>query len=238
MKPIIDLHTHTLASGHAFSTLMENITHAKQNGMQVMGTSDHATAMPGSPHEFYFHNYKVIHKEILGVRVLRGIEANILDDQGTIDVKPDLLAKLDYVIASLHPPCIKPGDREYNTRCLINAMNNPKIKIIGHPDDSRYPLDYDVVAAHSVKTNTALEINNSSLSPLSTRENGEKNVIDLLNACKQRGVKVIMGSDSHICYDVGVFDRALRVLEDVNYPQELIINYDLAMLGDLLGITL
>lgn len=238
MKPLIDLHTHTLASGHAYSTLMENITAAKQNGLLVMGTSDHATTMPGSPHEFFFHNYKVINQEIMGVRVLRGIEANILDDQGTIDVKPDLLAKLDYVIASLHPPCIKPGDRAYNTRCLINAMNNPKINIIGHPDDSRYPLDYDAVAVHSVKTNTALEINNSSLSPLSTRENGQKNVVELLDACKRHGVKVIMGSDSHICYDVGGVERAQKALEQAAYPHELILNYDLSLLEGLLGIKL
>lgn len=238
MNPIIDLHTHTLASGHAYSTVMENIAHAKQNGMLVMGISDHAFTMPGSPHEFYFHNFKVINKEIMGVRVLRGIEANILDDQGTIDVKPDLLAKLDYVIASLHPPCIKPGDQEYNTRCILNAMNNPKINIIGHPDDSRYPLDYDAVAAHSVKTNTALEVNNSSLSPLSTRENGEKNVVELLAACKKHGVKVIMGSDSHICCDVGVFNRAQKALALVEYPQELIINYEIKLLEELLGIAL
>lgn len=236
MKPLIDLHTHTISSGHAFSTLMENITFAKANGLAVMGTSDHAVSMPGSAHEFFFYNHKVIGKEILGVRILKGIEANILDEDGTIDVPADLLEKLDYVIASLHPPCIKPGDVEYNTKCIINAMNNPKINIIGHPDDSRYPLDYDAVARHSVKTNTALEINNSSLSPLSTRKDGAKNAKMLLEACKANNVKVIMGTDSHICCDVGVFDKAESILKELDYPKELIINYDLKMLEQLLGI--
>ena len=56
--------------------------------------------------------------------------------------------KLDYAIASLHQPCIKSGTMiPQNTDAYLGAMKNPAIHIIGHPDDSRYPIDYDTLTA-------------------------------------------------------------------------------------------
>ena len=52
MKSIIDLHTHALASGHAYSTVKENIEYAKINGLKYYGLSDHGVTMPGGPHLF------------------------------------------------------------------------------------------------------------------------------------------------------------------------------------------
>ena len=60
MKPLIDLHTHAIMSGHAFSTIMENIAEAKNKGLQVYGLADHAVNMPGTAHIAYFKNLKVI----------------------------------------------------------------------------------------------------------------------------------------------------------------------------------
>ena len=60
MKLLFDLHTHTVASGHAFSTLKENIEEAAAKGLKAMGTSDHYSAMPGSAQPIYFTNFKAI----------------------------------------------------------------------------------------------------------------------------------------------------------------------------------
>ena len=68
----IDLHTHTVASGHAYSTLMDNIRAAKAKGMEIVGVSDHAPAMPGSTHEYHFSNQRVLPEFIEGIRVLKG----------------------------------------------------------------------------------------------------------------------------------------------------------------------
>ena len=57
-KSLIDLHTHTIASGHAYSTLQENIDQAKKKGLKVLGTSDHYRLIPGTAHPFYFRNLK------------------------------------------------------------------------------------------------------------------------------------------------------------------------------------
>ena len=107
MKLLFDLHTHTVASGHAFSTLKENIEEAAAKGLKAMGTSDHYSAMPGSAQPIYFTNFKAIKEKILGVRIFTGMEANIIDLEGKLDAEEAVLKKMDYVIASLHVPCVK-----------------------------------------------------------------------------------------------------------------------------------
>ena len=79
MKIIADIHTHTIASGHAYSTLKENIEQASLVGLDFLGISDHTPGMPNTTCEGYFHNLKVIHNEINGIRILKGAEANIID---------------------------------------------------------------------------------------------------------------------------------------------------------------
>jgi putative hydrolase len=230
LKPLIDLHVHTLASGHAFSTLKENIEEAKAKGLKVLGISEHAKTMGGAPHLYYFHNLKVFKKEIMGVRILKGIEANILDFQGNIDVEDELALRLDYLIASLHPACIRSGTIDENTHAIMNVMNNPYVKIIGHPDDSRFPLDYNKIVRKAAEKSVVLEVNNSSLSDRTERKNARENQISYLNLCKKYGVKVMLGSDAHIWYNVGDFANALQIMDDLKFPPELILNYDLDLL--------
>ena len=98
--------------------------------------------MPGTCHEFYFTNFKVIPKVIRGVPVLMGAELNILDFDGNIDLSEYYLKKIDYAVASLHTPCIdNNGSVADYTRAYLNVMENPYVNIIGHPDDSR-PVSY------------------------------------------------------------------------------------------------
>ena len=224
MRALFDLHTHTLASGHAFSTLKENIEEARRRGLWAVGTSDHAEKMPGAADPVFFTNYKVVNESVLGVRVFCGIEADICGFDGTIDVGEPLLGQLDYVIASLHSPCIRGGSVRENTDALIHAAENPRVKILGHPDDGRYPVDYERLVPAAKERGAALELNNSSLLPGSTRLDGRKNAAALLKTCKKYGAPVVLGSDAHIWYDVGRFEEAFALLDEVGFPQELILN--------------
>lgn len=235
MKALMDLHTHTISSGHAYSTLKENIEEAREKGLKVLGVSDHAISMPGTAHEYYFNNLKVIRDEIMGVRVLKGIEANIMDFEGRIDVQEELALELDYVIASMHPPCITPGTMEENTNALIKVMDNPYVKIIGHPDDSRFPLDYERVVLAAKEKNMVFEMNNTSISPRSFRKNARENQTTLLNLCKKHGVKIIMGSDAHIYYDVGEFSSCYELLKEIDFSEELVLNFNMDSLEYILG---
>ncbi|PNV61988.1 phosphatase [Clostridium sp. chh4-2] len=227
MKPLFDLHTHTTASGHAFGTLKENIEEAAKKGLAAMGTSDHSKNMPGTCDPIYFGNYKVVRDEIFGVRIYTGMEANIIGYDGRIDMSDGTLKKMDYVIASLHIPCIKPGTPKENTDALIGAMKNPYVKIIGHPDDDRYPLEYERLVAAAKEQEIALEVNNSSLRPNASRQNADHNLKIMLEYARKLEVRVIMGSDAHIWYDVGNLEFSRKLLEDLDYPEHLILNYKL-----------
>jgi len=228
MKIIADLHTHTIASRHAYSTLKENIEQAQIAGLQYFGTSDHTPGMSNTTCESHFFNLKVLRERINGIRVLKGAEANIMDALGRIDLQTDISSRLDYVIASLHDLVVDDMGIAANTQAVIRAMTNPHVKIIGHPDDSYFPLDYRAVALAAKATGVALELNNSSLSPHSSRTGGHKNAEKMLEQCELAGASVMVGSDSHIWYDVGEFGHALSLLEQSGFPSELVVNSDFA----------
>lgn len=235
MEKLLDLHCHTISSGHAYSSLEEMVQGAKRNGIKIIGISDHAPSMPASTHKYFFQNLIVVPDVIDGIKVLKGVEANIIDFEGNIDMTDKELEHLDYAIASFHPPCIDFGTIDENTNAILNVMKNPKVKVIGHPDDSRYPLDYEKVVKAAKENNVALEVNNSSLNPGSFRIGANENVTTFLNLCKKNGTKIIFGSDSHISFDVGAFHNCLELVEKVGFPMELVVNYNIDLIDDLIG---
>ncbi len=235
MNLVFDLHTHTTMSGHAYCTLLENIQCARDNGLQAYGISEHAPAMPGTVSEMYFINFKVIPKEVYGVKIFCGVEANIMDYDGNIDCSKLICDRVDYMIASMHSHCIEAGTMEQNTSAIIGAMENPLIKVIGHPDDSRYPLDYDAVVQAAVRTGTLIELNNSSLHPLSARKNGVENIKTLITKCVEYGAKMIVNSDAHFCFDVGDFTAMSALLDEMQVPESLVVNTDISGLDYVLN---
>lgn len=234
MNDILDIHTHTLASGHAYNTLYEMVQAAAGNGMELFGSSDHAPALPGSCHEMYFCNFQSIPRELFGIRLIMGCELNILDYSGTIDLKPWLLKRLDYGIASIHDLCYKVGSAEENTAATIGAMKNPYVQIIGHPDNGRIPLDYPAIVKAAKEHHVLLEVNNSSLKPHSPRPGARENYYVMLKLCREMNVPIIMSSDSHCAADSGVHNYAIELLEEMEFPEELVVNTDLRKLGEFL----
>ncbi len=230
-EDILDLHTHTIASGHAYNSLYEMAQAASQKGLALYGCSDHAPAMPGSADSIYFINFKVIPREIRGVRVLMGAELNILNFDGKVDLSPGLLRRLDYAIASLHTNCIKSGTMEENTRAYVKVMENPLIQIIGHPDDGRFPIDYERLVTEAKRQHKLLEVNNTSLSPDSSRPGARENYRTMLSLCRRHEQPVIINSDAHIEADVGNHRFAHQFLEELDFPPQLVVNSSLERLA-------
>ena len=224
MKDILDVHVHTTASGHAYSTLGEVITAAKKKNLELVGIADHTPLMPGATNNFYFINFKVIRRELDGIKIAMGAELNIIDYSGSTDLPAQILKRIDYAIASLHNPCIEPGTLAENTAAIIGAMRNPYVVIIGHPDNPNYPIDFDAVARAAKDNGVLLEINNSSYNSGGYRAGSEDCAKLMLAACKKYATAVIMGSDAHIDLDVGNHVRSQKILADNNFPEELIIN--------------
>lgn len=222
MKYLLDTHIHTLVSGHAYSTFLENVEAAREKGLEMIAITDHGIAMPGGPNIVYFYNFKVIPRVIHGVTVLKGVEANIIDHEGHLDMPEEVLRKLDIVIASLHDICIEPGTREENTKALLNAMDNSYVDILGHTGNPAFEIDIDAVVTKAKEKDILIEINNSSF--ISSRPGSYENCLSIARKAKELGAKIIIGSDSHICFTIGEFEKADRLIKEADIPEEMVMN--------------
>ena len=223
-----DLHSHTVASGHAYNTIQEMVRAAQNKGLKLYGITEHSVTMPGTCHEMYFSNLKNVRRDYEGIEVLFGVELNIISYDGDVDMSEELLKEMDVVIASIHANIgYTAGTIEENTRAVIGAIRNPLINIIGHPDDGRIPLDYERVVKAAKEYGTLLEINNSSLSPNGFRVNTKENDRIILELCNRYKVPVVIGSDAHSDNVVAANERALELIDEVNFDKDLVLNYNI-----------
>lgn len=225
MRIEIDTHTHTIVSGHAYNTMWEMVREAADRGMKGLAITDHAPDMPGGPCLYHFQNLRVIPREKYGIELLFGVELNIKDEAGNVDLPREVLEEMDIVIASMHAQCYTGGlTREKLTEAYVNVMENPLVDIIGHPDDDRVLPDLETLVQGAKRTGTLLEVNNSSLKPTSFRKGARKNITHLLQLCKANDVMIVLGTDSHVDATIGDYTYTEEVLREVDFPEELIAN--------------
>ena len=213
MKIALDVHTHTLASGHAFSTLQEMARAAADKGLEVLGITEHSPGIPGTCDPIYFRNLHVVPRRMYGIELLLGAEINILDGEGNLDLDEYYLQRLDLRIAGIHSLCYHWGTMEENTHGMVQAISNPYIHIISHPGDGTAELNFEPIV---------LAANN----------------LEILRLCKQYEVPVILGSDAHISFDIAVYDRALELVGETEFPEALIMNTDVRQFKQYLGIPM
>ena len=225
MKPLIDVHTHSIASGHAYSTLVEMVREAQNRGLKIFGITEHTPALPGACHSIYFRNLHVVPRQWGDMRLLLGAELNIINSKGDIDLEDEFFPMLDIRIAGIHKLCWENGTAEENTEGMIRVIQNPWINIISHPGDGTAELNFEPIVIAAKEHNTLLEINNSSLNPVRGKTHKSiPNNIEILNLCKKYEVPVILGSDAHITFDIANYDNILPLLNETEFPEELIIN--------------
>lgn len=224
MRDVLDIHTHTLASGHAYNTINEMVQAAVENKLEFLGITEHAPAMPGSCTPMYFMNLHALARVRDRITVFFGAELNILDVNGHVDLPQGTLEQMDVTVASIHPPCFQCGSVRENTMAYLNTMKNPYINVIGHPDDARFPVDYRALVEGAREHGVLLEINNASLSPASFRGNPVEIYEKMLELCMEYQAPVVLDSDAHVDLDVGNHDYAMAILERVNFPEDLLVN--------------
>lgn len=222
MKIEVDTHTHTVASGHAYSTLKENAQAAFERGLKGFVVADHGPGIPGAGPAFALASTLAsVPDEIEGVRMIRGAEADILDTNGALDIPDRYLACTQFAIASLHSVTFAPSDMRSNTDAMLAALNNPWIDVIGHPGNPKYPIDYEALVLEARRLGKLIEINNHSFE---YRTGSEPNCTRIIQLCRRHSVPVVVSSDAHCCYRVGSVDSAARVLNHEEFPQELVLN--------------
>lgn len=231
MKILFDTHTHTIASTHAYSTVLEMAKHASDLGMEAIAITDHAPAIPDGAHPWHFLNLKNIPREIYGVKILYGVELNILDLEGNIDMDDDILKKLDVVNASIHRPCYKNCDATDHTSAYETIVNHPYIDIICHSGSPAFKYDYEKIIGMAKKNNKLIEINNHSFY---VRKDSAENCRRIAEICKEKEVGIVVSSDAHITFDLGDYSRALDMLKEISFPEKLIMNRDFKSFEDFM----
>lgn len=221
----LDVHTHTVMSGHAYSTLQEMVAAAQQKNLDILGITEHAPGIPGTCNPIYFRNLHVVPRQFGNLRLLLGAELNILDTKGTLDLDEYYYKMLDIRIAGIHLLCWEGGTVEENTQGMINAIRNPWTQIISHPGDGTAELLFEPIVLAAKESKTLLEINNSSLNPNRNKETALRNNLEILRLCKQYEVPVVLSSDAHISYAIADYSFIWPLLQETEFPDELIMNY-------------
>lgn len=224
MKYKIDLHIHTNINPHAYSTLEENIRSAINKKMEVIAITNHGPALQDSPHWWSLANMSVIPDEIEGVRILKGVEANILDINGNIDLNKRIENEMDIVLCGLHdiPEYGETDNLEKNTAALINVIRSGRIDVIAHLGNPKFPADYVEVIKSAKENCVAIEINNSSF--VNSRKGSAPNCEKIILIAKELGCFLSLGTDSHFSSYIGDFTQCEKLIDKVEYSEELIIN--------------
>ncbi len=217
----IDLHVHSLFSHCGLHTVMELINQARANGMKGLAITDHGLTMGGRLNDVFFNRFHCPYDDL---ELLKGIECNILDENGTIDLPSAFVPFMDVVLLGIHHNTTKGCSREYYTSLLIRAMEkNGTVDIITHPNDSSFPIDYRSVARKAYSMGMALELNNSRI--LYSRSS-IKDTISLLQICMQEKCFIAVCSDTHAIHELGQDSSVTPLLKEVGFPEELIVTRD------------
>jgi putative hydrolase len=230
---VADFHAHTVSSGHAYSTIEEYIAAAKRKKLKAIAITDHAPAMPGGAPLYHFANLKMLPKVIYGMRVLQGAEVNVISSDGKLDLPDDVLKDLEFAMVAIHPRCGYEGTSEAdNTKALLKALERPNIKVIAHPGNPMYPIDYKKVIPIAKERGILVELNNSSLTV--SRQGSYARCFEIAKFVKSIGWKVTIGSDSHISTMIGGLDVALKMAMDAGLGRDDIINTSMELVNEFL----
>ncbi|MBP5237294.1 MAG: PHP domain-containing protein [Clostridia bacterium] len=229
MKIIAELHTHSNEfCDHASSSIDEEVEIAKKLGFKYFATTNHGPMSDyGTPVTFYLSNRE---RRYDGITFLAGIEGDMRDLKGGMDLAEVDLLSLDFVIISLHNDVLETKYPDY-TEGLMNVIANPAVDCIGHIGrDQDFHLDLEKVISCVKENDKLIEFNSWSLSGYGKYDSCS-HVMDL---CEEYGVKCIVTSDAHDADRIGSHQPVLRMLEEKNFPEELVINADETRMADFL----
>ena len=250
-----DTHTHTLASGHAYSTIEENLRAGKEQGLELVGITDHFSSFFVPSTDFacfgFFINKKALPEVWHGVRLLFGAEVDIIDLKGNLfghdlyipypnkngvklTYEEGILNRLDYLIASVHYKDFATNSTVVeNTELYIKALEHENVKILGHIGRSGLEFDIDEVVKAAKSLNKMIEINEASFGH---GETVRERCLKVALACAKYGTKIAVNSDAHSSFEIGKYPNTENFLDEIDFPVELIGNRDADSFLSMIGI--
>lgn len=221
----IDLHIHSLHSGHAYGTIYDIIEEASKKEMKMIAITDHGPSLTGSAPETHFLMGARAPKEHKGVKVLWGCEANIINEQGDLDISEEIIKKLDIILVQTHLPTpYKDLGKEKNTEAMIRCFKKYPIHIFSHPNFISYDYDFEKVCESACENNILLELN---LATLGKTRNNKTNFIYLkkmIEIARKHNKKIIINSDAHFLSEIGDDSILKEYWEELDLSEDIIIN--------------
>lgn len=239
---VADYHTHTRFS-HGRGTVLENVAAARARGLEAVAISDHGPANLFGVGVPSLSTFDAIRKEVNAARakypdmeVLLGVEANVIDVDGTLDVPESELGWFDVVLAGLHPfvrwrrPLVgwslvarsaaagwsgigERSARRLNTQALVNAVRRFRIDVVTHPGYG-LPVDTRELAEACAERGTAMEIN----------ARHRHTCVEYIAIAREAGARFALGSDAHEPARVGDVERAARLARAAGLTAAEIVN--------------
>ena len=247
-KILGDVHTHTLYSRHAYSTIQENVEAAAAAGLELLGSADHFSHMLYPEQHLrnfqYFINMDIWPRTWHGVTLLRAAEVDIIGLKGELfgqdlpisnDIsgrkleRPTTLfgriaPRMDYLVTSVHDRAFTEGaSLAQTTEMYVRALEEPKVFILGHTGRSSVPYDLDEVLTCAKEHHKLIELNEHSLG-LDPDGRYRTACGKIAQRCAELGVGVTVDSDAHMAWQIGQYDSVTAMLEEIHFPEELIMN--------------
>ena len=237
MKLLGDYHTHTNYT-HGISSIEENVAQAENLGLKEIAITDHSYL--GHNHISAGDLQKMradidAIKDKYNVKILLGIEANLMSREGDIDISDEELKELDLVVLGFHrlskvsfkeffkfvlPNLLRKKPTkvqiERNTQAYIKAMDKHRVSILAHLGYAGCAVDYVRLAKECVKRGIYIELNGKRINF----------GVDEFKAMADTGVKFIIDSDAHDCKNIAKNHRAFNLIEKAKIPLEQIANLD------------
>ena len=216
----VDFHSHTHFSRCGLHSIIEMLTEARNRGLVALAITDHGSALKSSVPSTFFD--RLAPNVVEGITLLKGMECNVTDGDGTIDFRHKFLPYMDIVLLGLHPNLEAEQPQDYYTSVLLKAIEkNPVIDIITHPEDIHYPVDFDALAHYAQQHNIVLELNNSKI--LYNRVTPGV-TLEFLKACKRNNCRIAINSDAHARQEIGLDSSVRPLVKQADFPEELIVN--------------
>lgn len=253
-----DVHTHTLFSRHAYSTIGECVAAAREAGLDLLGSTDHFSSMLFDEQTIknfqFFLNRSSWPRTWDGVSVLRGAEVDIegLDgelfgqdipvpksitgrpEKDELTLFDEVTRGCDYLIASVHAaPFARGASLAQTTAMYVRALESPKVLVLGHTGRAGIPFDLDEVLSVARERGKLIELNEHSLAARGDRTRSACHRI--AERCAELGVGVVVNSDAHVAPRIGRYARVEALLAEIGFPEELVANRSAAAFREALG---